>query len=109
MDNSIFILPTVCDENPYADEEMNIGTFVSVPISEEVGWINKVFLVVAGTSYELSFSQEYEYCQKKYSVFNNLVYFHKVGNHQEAFIIADVADVGRIESPHFFIDIERFF
>lgn len=103
MDN--FILPTI--EDLYADEEMDIETFVSVSIAE-VGWINKVELIVVGISYELIFVKEYEDNGKKYCLFANLVCFRKAGNHQESFFIAD-SEIGRIESDHFFIDIEPFF
>lgn len=107
MDNSIFLLPTM-DEELYADEEIDIETFAAISIVE-VGWINKVYLIVAGISYELIFVAEYEYNQKKYSLYANSVCFRKAGKHQEAFFIADISEIGRVESEHFFIDIESFF
>ena len=107
MDNSIFMLPKI-EENPYADEEIDIETFVSVSIAE-VGWIQKVYLIVADISYELIFVAEYEYHQKKYSLFANLICFRKAGSQQESMFIADISEVGKLESNHFFIDIEPFF
>ena len=107
MDNSIFLLPTM-DEELYADEEIDIETFAAISIVE-VGWINKVYLIVAGISYELIFVAEYEYHQKKYSLFANLICFRKAGSQQEAMFIADISEVGKLESNHFFIDIEPFF